>query len=70
MSESVKVFEFNNIVIKSVKGINQVLIRRLFKMFIAVMLLLLFLFAYVFQSSSELEVEGNIFDEKIENDEL
>ena len=70
--ESVKVFELNNTVIKSVKGINQVLLRRLFKFFIAAMLLLLFFFAYFFKSASELEVEGDIFGDqmKINNEEL
>ena len=72
LTESVKVFEFNNTVIKSVKGINQVLLRRLFKFFIAAMLLLLFFFAYFFKTASELEVEGDIFGDKmkIDNDEL
>ena len=52
--------------------INQVLLRRLFKFFIAAMLLLLFFFAYFFRTASELEVEGDIFGDKmkINNDEL
>merc|ERR1712025_75049 len=54
LTESVKVFELNNTVIKSVKGINQVLFRRLFKFFIAAILLLLFFFAYFFKTASEL----------------
>jgi len=72
LTESVKVFELNNTVIKSVKGINQVLLRRLFKFFIAAMLLLLFFFAYFFKTASELEVEGDIFGHqmKINNEEL
>ena len=63
-------FELNNTVIKSVKGINQVLLRRFFKLFIAVMLLLLFAFAYFFKTASELEIEGDIFSDKINSDEL
>jgi len=70
LNESVKVFELNNSVIKSVKGINQVLLRRFFKLFIAVMLLLLFFFAYFFKTASELDIEGDVFDDKITNDEL
>lgn len=59
--ESVAVFEWNNVIIGSVKGVDRVLKRRLLKLLIAVILLLLFLFAYVFKSASELEVEGDIF---------
>ena len=72
LTESVKVFELNNTVIKSVKGINQVLFRRLFKFFIAAILLLLFFFAYFFKTASELEVEGDVFGDKMKmtNDEL
>ena len=50
LSESVKVFELNNSVIRSVEGINKVLLRRFFKFFIAVMLLLFFFFAFFFQN--------------------
>ena len=63
-------FELNNTVIKSVEGINQVLLRRFFKLFIAVMLLLLFAFAYFFKTASEFEIEGDIFSDKINSDEL
>ena len=62
LTESVKVFELNNVVIKSVKGINQVLVKRAVKLFIALLLLMFFLFAYVFKSASEIEVEGDVFD--------
>ena len=66
-----KVFELNNLLIKSVKTINEVMLRRLFKMFIAVLLLLVFLFAYVFQTASEFEIEGDVVDDKVtNNDEL
>ena len=64
-------FELNNTVIKSVKGINQVLLRRLFKFFIAAMLLLLFFFAYFFKTASELEADGDIFGDQMKiNNEL
>lgn len=59
--ESVAVFEWNNVIIGSVKGVDRVLKRRLLKLLIAVILLLLFLFAYVFKSASEIEVEGDVF---------
>ena len=62
LTESVKVFELNNVVIKSVKGINQVLVKRAVKLIIALLLLMFFLFAYVFKSASEIEVEGDVFD--------
>ena len=62
LTESVKVFELNNVVIKSVKGMNQVLVRRAMKVLIAIILLLLFLFAIFFKNASELEVEGDVFD--------
>jgi len=61
--ESVAVFEWNNVIIGSVKGVDRVLKRRLLKLLIAVILLLLFLFAYVFKSASELEVEGDVFSQ-------
>jgi len=59
--ESVKVFELNNVIIGSVKGVDRVLKRRLLKFLIAVILLFLFLFAYVFKSASEIELEGDLF---------
>lgn len=59
--EGVKVFELNNVIIGSVKGVDRVLKRRLLKLLIAVILLLLFLFAYVFKSASEIEIEGDVF---------
>ena len=62
LTESVKVFELNNVVIKSVKGMNQVLVRRAIKVLISIILLLLFLFAIFFKNASELEVEGDVFD--------
>ena len=68
LTESVKVFELNNVVIKSVKGMNQVLMKRLLKLLIAFLLLVLFLFAYVFKSASEIEVEGDVFDTTISMD--
>ena len=55
-------FELNNVVIKSVKGVNQVLVKRAVKLIIALLLLMFFLFAYVFKSASEIEVEGDVFD--------
>merc|ERR1719445_387173 len=60
LTESVKVFELNNIVIKSVKGMNQVLVRRAIKVLIAIVLLLLFLFFGC--CSTELDIEGDVFD--------
>jgi len=69
--ESPKVFEWNNVIIASVTGVDRVLKRRLLKLLIAVLLLLLFLFAYVFHSASELEVEGDVFSlESEEKSEL
>jgi len=68
--ESVRVFELNNVVIKSVKGMNQVLIKRAVKILIAILLLLLFLFAYVFKTASEIEVEGDVFDINVEDDRI
>merc|ERR1740123_1600108 len=63
LKESVKVFELNNVVIKSVKGVNQVLMKKAMKLLIAVLLLLLFLFAYyVYKSASEIEIKGDVFD--------
>ena len=63
LKESVKVFELNNVVIKSVKGVNQVLMKKAMKLLIAVLLLLLFLFAYyVYKSASEIEIQGDVFD--------
>ena len=63
LKESVKVFELNNVVIKSVKGVNQVLMRKAMKFLIAVLLLLLFLFAvYVYETASEIEIEGDVFE--------
>merc|ERR1719489_93032 len=59
--ESVRVFEWNNHIIGSVKGVDSVLRRRLLKLLIAVLLLLLFLFAYVFHAVSDIEVEGDVF---------
>merc|ERR1719431_154897 len=59
--ESVRVFEWNNVIIGSVKGVDSVLKRRLMKLLIAVLLLLLFLFAYVFHSMSGIEIEGDVF---------
>ena len=70
MVESVRVFELNNVVIKSVKGMNQVLIKRAVKILIAILLLLLFLFAYVFKTASEIEVEGDVFDINVEDDRI
>jgi len=46
----VKVFELNNVIIGSVKGVDRVLKRRLVKLLIAVILLLLFVFACYFKS--------------------
>jgi len=61
LKESVKVFELNNVVIRSVKGVNQVLMKKAMKLLIAVLLLLLFLFAcYVYKSASELEIQGDV----------
>jgi len=60
--ESVKVFEYNNLIIGSVEGVDRVLKRRLLKMIIAVILLFLFVFAYIFKIASEIEPEGDIFD--------
>ena len=58
-----KVFELNNVVIKSVKGVNQVLMRKAMKFLIAVLLLLLFLFAvYIYETASEIEIEGDVFE--------
>merc|ERR1712203_320572 len=51
--ESVKVFELNNVIIGSVKGVDRVLKRRLVKLLIAVILLLLFVFACYFKSDEE-----------------
>jgi len=63
LKESVKVFELNNVVIKSVKGVNQVLMKKAMKLLIAVLLLLLFLFAYyVYKSASEIEIQGDVLD--------
>jgi len=59
--ESVSVFEWNNHIIGSVKGVDSVLRRRLLKLLIAVLLLLLFLFAYIFHAVSDIEVEGDVF---------
>jgi len=59
--ESVRVFEWNNVIIGSVKGVDSVLKRRLMKLLIAVLLLLLFLVAYVFHSMSGIEIEGDVF---------
>ena len=70
LSESVKVFELNNSVIRSVEGINKVLLRRFFKFFIAVMLLLFFFLAYFFKTATEIEFDGDIFDDLITSDEL
>jgi len=61
LAEGVKVFELNNVIIGSVKGVDRVLKRRLLKLLIAIILLLLFLFAYVFKSASEIEIEGDVF---------
>ena len=62
LKESVKVFELNNVVIKSVKGVNQVLMKKAMKLLIAVLLILFFFFAcYVYKSASEIEVEGDVF---------
>ena len=62
MTESVRVFELNNNVIKSVKGMNQVLVKKGLKLLIAILLLLLFIFAYIYKSASEIEIEGDVFD--------
>lgn len=73
LKESVKVFELNNVVIKSVKGVNQVLMKKAMKIVIAVLLLLLFLFAYfMYKEASETEVAGNVVDttKQSMNDEL
>jgi len=51
--ESVKVFELNNVIIGSVKGVDRVLKRRMVKLLIAVILLLLFVFACYFKSGEE-----------------
>lgn len=59
--EGVKVFQLNNVIIGSVKGVDRVLKRRLLKLLIAIILLLLFLFAYVFKTASEIEIEGDVF---------
>jgi len=59
--ESVAVFEWNNHIIGSVKGVDSVLKRRLLKLLIAVLLLLLFLFVYVFHAAAEIEIEGDVF---------
>ena len=66
-------FELNNVVIKSVKGVNQVLMKKAMKLIIAVLLLLLFLFVcYVYKSASEIEIKGDVFDttQKSLDDEL
>jgi len=73
LKESVKVFELNNVVIKSVKGVNQVLMKKAMKLLIAVLLILFFFFAcYVYKSASEIEVEGDVFESTRQpfNDEL
>ena len=63
LKESVKVFELNNVVIKSVKGVNQVLMKKAMKLLIAVLLILFFLFAcYVYKSASEIDVKGDVFE--------
>ena len=63
LKESVKVFELNNVVIKSVKGVNQVLMKKAMKLLIAVLLILFFFFAcYVYKSASEIEVKGDVFE--------
>merc|ERR1719450_1794952 len=66
LTESVKVFELNNVVIKSVKGMNQVLVRRAIKVLIAIVLLLLFLFFGC--CSTELDIEGDVFDLNMEQE--
>jgi len=70
--ESVKVFELNNVIIGSVAGVDRVLRRRMLKLLIAIFLLILFLFAYVFQTTSDIEIEGDVFHTGSEplNDEL
>ena len=58
-----KVFELNNVVIKSVKGMNQVLMKKAIKLLIAIiLLLLLFIFAFIYKSASELDIAGDVFD--------
>jgi len=66
------VFEFNNVIIGSVAGVDRVLWRRMLKLLIAIFLLILFLFAYVFQTASDVEIEGDVFHTGSEplNDEL
>lgn len=62
LREGVRVFELNNVIIGSVKGVDRVLKRRLMKLLIAVILLLLFVFACFFKSAAdELELEGDVF---------
>ena len=52
--------------IKSVKGMNQVLVRRAIKVLIAIVLLLLFLFFGC--CSTELDIEGDVFDLNMEQE--
>ena len=63
-------FELNNVVIKSVKGMNQVLVKKALKLLIAILLLLLFIFAYIYKSASEIEIEGDVFDASGRSQEL
>lgn len=61
LHEGIKVFEFNNVIIGSVKGVDKVLQRRLVKLMIAVILLLLFIFACYLKTASD-EEDVNLED--------
>jgi len=69
LKESVKVFEMNNLIIGSVKGVDRVLKQKLLKIALIVFLFIVFIIIYFYMTFT-VEVDGNVFGLEPENGEL